>query len=280
MTSTALRVVYAADPAYAPHLAASARSLVANHLGPVEILVLSCGLDRDAKDGILNHVVGTGPVADRCALDFVEISGLDLDAYSIENSQPLVNHVSSATYARLLLDRVGPSTGRLLYLDADTIVLSSLDELWHTNLGGHALGAIDDPRIPTLGHRYGVQRRRLLKCKRRAKYFNAGVLLLDMDVMRSQNVFENARWYLREVDDDVMFFDQEALNAAIGGRYQSLSSLWNVMTSDLDLARLQPNARIRHYSSRYKPWDYPDHDADAHHYFRYAESSVRATASL
>lgn len=270
MTVTPLRVVYASDPAYAPHLAASARSLLANHDGPVEITVLACGLSLGDKDQIQRHVLANPEPVDRCAIVFVEIDDVDINGYSLRNKPEVIDHVSSATFARLVLDHVGPSTGRLLYLDADTIVLGSLDELWNCDLAGNALGAVTDPRIRTAGHRFGVQRRRLTRCKRRAGYFNAGVLLFDIERMRSEQILETARWYLQEAGDDVMFFDQEALNAAIGGRYKRLSPVWNTMSSDPNLTQLQPNARIRHFSAQFKPWTDPDYDSDSHEYFNYA----------
>lgn len=279
MRTPTMKVVYAADGAYAPHLAASARSLLAHNPGTIDMFVLSCGLDRGAKELIRRHVLATDADTDRCEITFVDIEDATLSGFNMASKHrgvnrirtTCVNHISAATFARLLLDEIDEVDGRVLYLDADTVVLDRLDDLWHLDLGGNALGARTDPVITTLHHELGVQRiRRVRRRDRNAGYFNAGVLLLDMDHVRSLRIMESARTYLREAGQRSLFYDQEALNAAVAGRYQAISPLWNVMTSDPGLEALRPDARIRHYSARFKPWTHPDHDVDSHHYFRYA----------
>lgn len=288
MQSETLKVVYAADPNYTVPLAASARSLLANHDGPVEIVVLSCGLDARNKDTIRRHVLAEHGAVDRCGIEFVEISHLALSDFGVASKnwktkrvrKVVVSHVSAATFARLLMDQIPSISGRVLYLDADTIVLQNLDELWKHDLGANTLAAVDDPVITTIGHELGVQRPRVLKARRRASYFNAGILLLDIEAMRAQRTLEAARWYLHEAGDRALMYDQEALNAAVNGQYTSLSPLWNVMSSDPRLLSLQPDARIRHFSARYKPWTHPDHDTDAHLYFEYAGELANERASI
>ena len=56
--------------------------------------------------------------------------------------------IIGATYLRLVLDKVlDPGLSRLLYLDIDMIVTSSLANLWATDLGGHPCAMVADPGI-------------------------------------------------------------------------------------------------------------------------------------
>jgi lipopolysaccharide biosynthesis glycosyltransferase len=65
--------------------------------------------------------------------------------------------ISAAMYLRLLMPAaVSPWAERLLYLDVDVLCMSSLTELWETNLGGASLGAVVDTCTPTIGSRTGL----------------------------------------------------------------------------------------------------------------------------
>ena len=57
---------------------------------------------------------------------------------------------STATYRRAFLPGLLPDLDRVIYLDADLIVRSSLAELWSTDLAGAALGAVEDPWMATI----------------------------------------------------------------------------------------------------------------------------------
>ena len=60
---------------------------------------------------------------------------------------PVNGHVTIASYFRLLLPELLPSSSdRVLFIDADTIITSSLDELWQTPLHGKALAAVPEHR--------------------------------------------------------------------------------------------------------------------------------------
>ena len=75
--------------------------------------------------------------------------------------------------ARLLVDRLLPeSVSRVLYLDADTLVIGSLRELWETDLEGCPLGMVAEP---TANH----ARKKDLGLENMS-YFNSGVLLIDL----------------------------------------------------------------------------------------------------
>ena len=143
MTREIAQVVYATDDTYAPHAAASIRSLIAHQDAPVSVRVLACGLAPRSKQTIRQHadVESTG-----ASIAFIDVPLDLLRFFALEpEKENWVKHVSAATYARLYSDVFFPDLDRLLYLDADTIVLADLSELWRTDLQGRVVGAIRDP---------------------------------------------------------------------------------------------------------------------------------------
>src|ERR1700739_1563744 len=76
-------------------------------------------------------------------------------------------HYTIDTYTRLWVDEFFPErVDRVLYLDADIVVVGSIAPLWNTDLDGGLMGAVDIP-----GSDQGVRR---LAMRAEDGYFNAG----------------------------------------------------------------------------------------------------------
>jgi lipopolysaccharide biosynthesis glycosyltransferase len=169
-----------------------------------------------------------------------------------------ISHISSATYARFLItDTLPQEISKVLYLDADILVLDDLGPLCETDLGGVVVGAVVDERVTahikmgnsSLG---GMP----LPCVR--DYFNAGVLLIDLAKWRAERVSQKAIEYL-ELYPHSVFSDQDALNFACDGRWQRVDPRWNYYQIDLkkSLSDLSDEQRpgIIHFQGWSKPWD-------------------------
>lgn len=89
-----------------------------------------------------------------------------------------------STYLRLFFNQFYPDTKRALFIDSDTLILNSIEELLDFDLEGKSVAGIID---------IGVHRKKgnyedtdiLSKTK---NYFNAGVLLIDFELWRNQNL--------------------------------------------------------------------------------------------
>ena len=81
-----------------------------------------------------------------------------------------LNHISKATYYRLLIADILPKEiDRVLYLDCDIIVNDSLEELWGIDMTGKAIAA-----SPQIGSGHDCER---LGYPIEDGYFNAGQFL-------------------------------------------------------------------------------------------------------
>src|SRR5262249_16597258 len=104
---------------------------------------------------------------------------------------PLIpqSHYTIDTYTRLWPGDFFPDdVTRVLYLDADIVVVGNIAPLWSTDLEGALLGTIDIP-----GAEQGVK---LLGMRAEDGYFNAGVLLIDLKQWRETGAMNSVLDYI------------------------------------------------------------------------------------
>jgi hypothetical protein len=162
---------------------------------------------------------------------------------------------SQMAYARLLLPELVPLR-RILYLDADVLVLRNLEEIHEMALDGCLAAAARD-LVPTFGERFG-ERCAAFGLEPGGAYFNSGVMLIDLEGWRRERVHMRA---FEELGSGKRFdcADQCALNLVMHGRIKRLPALWNSFyqlcsSDDHDW----DESRVIHYASPWKPWLYYD----------------------
>jgi lipopolysaccharide biosynthesis glycosyltransferase len=177
-------------------------------------------------------------------------------------------------WARALLPELLPDAARVLYLDADTIVLDSPAPLWSTDLGDAPFAAVANPLYPFMDdwprERLGIDDIR--------QYVNSGVLLLNLDQLRREDAPGRLLAFARAHPENPCP-DQDALSALFGARHASLHPRWNAQVTLWDLrmdqmpfteaevheARRDP--AIVHFIGPFKPWHYLCRHPYADRYF-------------
>ena len=185
-----------------------------------------------------------------------------------DETLPIRGRTRPIVYARLLAPEQAPlSTARALFLDADILVVGPIEELWRTDLASRPCACVQDLAIPTVSSGMGIADPAWWNDDAHRRYFNAGLMLIDVKAWKDQGVKDKALAYLARSGNTVNMFDQEALNVALGGDWQRLSYRWNLIaslagrafldTTFLDMADYEDSLRrpgIIHYAGRLKPW--------------------------
>jgi lipopolysaccharide biosynthesis glycosyltransferase len=168
-------------------------------------------------------------------------------------------HYTIDTYTRVWLAEFFPATvNRVLYLDADIVVVGSIAPLWNTDLTGSLMGAVDIP-----GSDQGV---RLLGMRAEDGYFNAGVLLIDLARWRETRADQTVINYIHTYPERLEY-DQDALNACFRGVTKRLDYRWNVIRpffreplalplERVEIEAIRREAIIIHFNGGSKPWSY------------------------
>lgn len=198
---------------------------------------------------------------------------LTLHFYRITSTEGMTfivppGHITQAMYYRYLFGELLPETvTRLVYMDADIICKGDILPLWQLDLQGKVLGAVRD---------YGEDR----SCDRigltSGRYFNSGVLLLDLKKWRQQKVTPKLFKWLEEVGTTkILWGDQDALNGVIDGAFTELPTQYNGIVINNTTLNEELDVVIVHYIDYVKPWHIYYIDSDAKTlYWEYVKKSL------
>ena len=184
---------------------------------------------------------------------FYDISPEVTHGFPVPDSDEPEAYITLAAYYRLFFPRLIPQNiERLLYLDVDMLVISSLWEVYQTDLGKAAVGAVMEVEVP-LRAEIGITQLE--------DYFNSGMLLMDMPKWRDQLITEQAIQVIIAQAEKLLYHDQDALNVVFNGGWYRLDSRYNLMKAyiphDLpkrDYLKFLSDKVIIHYNGRNKPW--------------------------
>ena len=243
--SNAQSIVLACDGSYAMQLATTLRSITNAHPSgwPLDFYVLVDDFSLDARLKV-EESIPSGAAS-------IRWSPVDLASFQGFSSAP---HLSSKIiFARLLLPWLfSDDTRRILYLDADLLVLDDLRPIWDLDLDGAAVGGVLDTL--DLAIKQGMPG--LEGVPAVTDYFNAGVLLIDLPQWREERISERAFAYL-SAHPQSPFGDQDALNFACDGLWKKLDQRWNFQDHhETRIADMTPTERpaIVHFVTGEKPW--------------------------
>jgi lipopolysaccharide biosynthesis glycosyltransferase len=248
-----LHVACAADAAYVPHCAAMLHSLCRQH-HPARVTVhflSDDALPAHELERLAAHVRALG-----AGWHSLCVGAEDRARF------PANPRFGQVAWYRVLLPERLPDLERVLYLDADTLVLAPLDELWATPLEGHAVAAVVNPLYPGMRDDFSAR----LGLPALARYFNSGVLLLNLRHWRTHNLTQAVLDALAQGSWLGDWPDQNLLNRLLWRQCLYLPPRWNAQNTLFDLpARALPftaaeirearrNPAILHFIGPYKPW--------------------------
>jgi len=181
---------------------------------------------------------------------------------------PLVDHApatpngSRAIYRRLVLDQILPGKyRRFIAIDSDIAVMrEGLAPLVQLDLGGNPLAtAVDMIFYMDFGGHLAAEfkaHRASLGLGSDAPYFNNGVTVIDRAKWQAEDLGSRALALIAGDPQRYTWFDQDALNLLLRGRFAPLSPRFNFM-GDFLLLDLEAAIRpvVYHFVNRPKPWE-------------------------
>jgi lipopolysaccharide biosynthesis glycosyltransferase len=148
----------------------------------------------------------------------ISVNNEELAQYKVSEKWP------AEIYFRLLCPKYLPETlNRVLYLDCDILVRSSLEELYSTQLDGKPLAAVEDVLSPNIGMLEN------LGMTGTSKYFNSGVLLIDLAAWRKSELSSSVFCLLDKYSSRFIHPDQDALNIVFENNWHELHYRWNYL---------------------------------------------------
>lgn len=177
---------------------------------------------------------------------------LTINLYQLTSTEGMTfiipdGHITQAMYYRYLFAMLlEPEITRIIYMDADIICQGNILPLWQFELDGKVLAATRDLSEEKSCARIGLAN---------GRYFNSGVLVMDLTKWREQDLVNKLFAWLRQVQNTKIFWGaQDALNAVIDGDFAELPRAYNcIVINDVGLRAITADVLV-HYIDCVKPW--------------------------
>ncbi len=232
-----IHILFACDDAYWPILHTALTSLcVTNTNNDLTLHLLCDGVSDAGRTAFLRICNDHGN----------EAILYDVNGESLAHL-PTLEYISRSTYCRLLADTLLPdSVGKLLYFDSDVMFRGDIAELYGTDIASMALAGVPEQQ--------GKHNRRLGRPES-DRYFNAGVLLINLDYWRTHKIGGRAIDSIINDHEKMTLLDQDALNVLIGQDWHEIPPRWNYIAEQ---NRMSPCAdpAVVHFAGPNKPWDH------------------------
>ena len=148
-------------------------------------------------------------------------------------------YISIVTYYRLKLGQL-LNIDKVIYLDCDMVVNSSLSPLYSINMNNIPIAGVKDLDFNTSNF---------------STYINAGMMVINLDYIRKNNIENDYLKYTQNNKNNITCGDQEIINAVLNGQIKLLSDTWNVQVANFfTRSSKNKNPKIIHYIGSSKPW--------------------------
>lgn len=168
-----------------------------------------------------------------------------IDTSIFDDVKERLHRFTVGTMFRLMLPEMLPNLNKIIYLDADLFVNRDVKELWDIDVSNYFVAGVRD--YGTCHHTftpYPVQE----GIVNRQNYINAGVLILNLDKIRSYGNMKNQSIQYLIDNPDSSLFDQDALNVIYKDSILLLDEKWNSFVLVLKSKNVKKmENRIYHY---------------------------------
>ena len=245
-----------------------------NYIGPLAVTLASVVLSNSNE--FINFYIITADMTDielNILLDIVKKNGdlskqhifmHSIDANVFYNL-PTMGHISIATYFRLMIADILPKTvKKVLYLDCDILCIDKLKKFFNRDISNFAVAACRD------AYNDDVTTYNRLEYPMDYGYFNAGVLLINLEYWRKKKIGNKAIKFAAENPEICIFSDQDVLNKVIDGNVLWVPFKYDCIMSYLyckDFSELRISIKYKkeiiqaikkpciiHFTGGCKPW--------------------------
>jgi lipopolysaccharide biosynthesis glycosyltransferase len=187
--------------------------------------------------------------------------GIDMKMICVKNDEQFyakrdgIAHITKTAYAKMLMADLLPKHVKFAYyFDIDILVMRDLSEIFEIE-PEKSLCAVDHRSDDDYVRLHG----------RGGKYFNAGVLIANLDRWRSLGVVEKAAEVLNDDRWKIRWLEQDVMSIVFDDDWEELPLEYNFLMSrtfnpyiencgDLDWDKTKVDPAILHFLGPSKPW--------------------------
>ena len=242
--SNIIPIFFAVDNSYIPFLAVTLKSIIdnASDYNTYLIKILYTNISEKNMQEIKKYQ------SSKFDIEFVNLT------YYIDKVKDKLytrDYYTKTTYFRLFIPDLYPQFDKAIYLDADVVALTDVAELYNQDIENNLVAAVPDEAVMNIPEFQGYVEK-VVGVVNYKNYFNAGILLMNLDELRKFK-FQEKFLYLLETVKYAVAQDQDYLNRLCKGRVKILDAVWDKMPIPSENIATE-NIKIIHYNLSYKPW--------------------------
>lgn len=260
-------VVFSSDENYKIPLSVAIASLLKN-ANPCTFYHIHILVDQLFSDLAKETITSIRSSFPNCSIVFHTISE-EFDNFY------LLKRITSAAFFRLRIPSILSEYKKCIYLDADTIVVKDLQELYDTALTGFYLAGVKDldaTTYPTYKNLSTKECLELFGLADSSQYINSGVLIMNLEKMRNDQMEEK---FIELCSNNYQHQDQDVLNVACYNKIKHLPMCYNLPATyfrmetgkllyapqvEMSLPEKEilfqlRNKKIIHYMWKNRPWE-------------------------
>lgn len=253
-----INIAFIANIDYIKPFTVALTSLLENNLAHIGRVFLIC--DKRIKDD--KNL--------RISLEFFkkkyhkEIEPIFIDS-SFAIGLKITHHISIDVYSKLILDRILPdSLETVLYLDSDIVINEDISKIKEMSFG-------DDCYLFAADHKYTPEKLERFKKMgiNLTKYFNAGIMLINLKLWREKNLSIKLLETARKYNEDILWLEQDVLNIVLKDKWQELDYKYNAFALETYGKEIRETPCIIHYTGSSKPWHFMNEHPYKSLYWKY-----------
>src|ERR1035437_2981780 len=270
-----INIAYSCDQAYIHHTGISILSLLETNRDIPDISLFL--IQKDVKQESILLIQNLARQYNRR----VRIVPFDEICFDL-NTSSFGRHVETI-YAKLFFERIG-DIDKILYIDSDTIIAGSLQELWDTDLGDNLFAGVNVKALCSVA---------MLGLERADPTINDGVVIVNVKELRRQRMLEKFKAHIEKYNGSPPLLSEGTINSVCAGKIKVIHPKYNLMSgliefrgnkfADVDSFYSDDEIRdairapvVIHFLSAFynRPWDLHCTHPMRNHYLYYKAHSV------
>lgn len=203
--------------------------------------------------------------------DEINIKSIKIEDRDFGNI-PILERLPEESFFRLLaFHYLDEDVEKCLYLDPDICIRKNLLPLYETD--------IDDYYLAAASHCFGFGNfchKARLSCNEEERYFNSGVMLLNLTALRRDFTREDILYSLQENAQKLIMGDQDLANILFGKNMLLIDEkVYNLDEATfehlkkrnlIDIDFVEKNTAVIHYNGKNKPW-FKDYEGELNKFY-------------
>ena len=243
-----INIVLTSSEYYIPYTYVLMQSILENTSRNIKFYILTDDVSEQTK----NKLEKIKKVKN-CDIEYILV---DTSGYPI----PQQERAHAIVYSKMNIPKFIPNLKKCLVLDSDMIVKIDVGEIYDVELGDNYVAWVPDQiDVKLKTEKMWIDDFNVPKDK---QYINSGLLLLNMDAYKKDNIEQKLIKNYEKFKDKIVFFDQDLFYITLSDKCIYLDYEYNYLsqlpyTNKEVKQRLIKTAKIIHYGAHLKPWIYP-----------------------